>query len=147
MKRLLIASVLVVAGLATTTPAIAKDVVVQMKNAGPGGSMVFVPMMIQAEPGDTIRFLPTDPGHNAQTIDGMVPDGTPKAVGQIGKELDFKVSKPGVYGIECKPHFGLGMIALVKVGRGPSPNLAAAKVVKLPPLAAKRMTPMLAKVN
>jgi hypothetical protein len=33
----------------------------------------------------------------------------------------------------------MGMVALVQVGNGPSANLAAAKAVKLPPLATKRM--------
>jgi hypothetical protein len=35
------------------------------------------------------------------------------------------------------------MFALVKVGAGAAPNAATAAAVKLPPLAAKRMTPML----
>jgi hypothetical protein len=41
----------------------------------------------------------------------------------------------------------MGMVALVQVGKGPSANLAAAKAVKLAPLAAKRMTAMLAQAK
>jgi hypothetical protein len=36
------------------------------------------------------------------------------------------------------------MVALVKAGKGAAPNAAAAAAVKLPPLAQKRMAPMLA---
>jgi hypothetical protein len=42
------------------------------------------------------------------------------------------------------PHFAMGMVALVKAGKGPAPNAAAAAAVSLPPLAAKRMAPLLA---
>jgi hypothetical protein len=52
-----------------------------------------------------------------------------------------------VYGIKCLPHFSMGMVALVQVGNGPSANLAAAKAVKLSPLATKRMTAYLAQAK
>ena len=42
------------------------------------------------------------------------------------------------------PHYTMGMVALIKAGKGPAPNAAAAAAVTLPPLAAKRMAPMLA---
>jgi pseudoazurin len=128
-------------------PAFAKTIEVKMKTSGAAGMMVFEPAYVQASPGDTVRFLPTDPTHNAQTIDGMLPAGMPPVIGAMNKPVDLKVTKPGLYGIECKPHFGMGMVALIKVGTGPSENAAAAKAVKLPPLAAKRMIPMLIKAN
>jgi len=34
--------------------------------------------------------------------------------------------KEGVYGYECKPHYGLGMVGLIVVGDA-SPNLAKAR--------------------
>ena len=127
-----------------TSSVAAKDIKVQMKNRGAAGSMVFEPSLIQASPGDTVTFVPTNPSHNAQTIDGFLPDGVAPTKGAMNKPVTLRVSKPGLYGIECQPHFGLGMVALVKVGTGASPNLAKAKLVKLPPLAQKRMAPMLA---
>ncbi|URW76338.1 pseudoazurin [Sphingomonas donggukensis] len=133
------------AGLAITaaTPALAKDVVVQMKNQGAGGAMVFEPAFVKANVGDTVRFVPTDMSHNAETIPTMLPAGVAPSVGGMNKEFVLTVTKPGLYGIKCKPHFSMGMVALVQVGAGPSPNLAAARAVKLPPFAAKRMTPLL----
>lgn len=132
---------------AVAAPALAKDHVVQMKNSGKAGAMVFEPAFVQAAPGDRVKFVPTDPSHNAETIATMLPDGVAPSAGAMNKEFVLTVSKPGVYGIKCKPHYSMGMVALVQVGKGPSANLAAARAAKLPPLAAKRMTPLLAQAK
>lgn len=125
-------------------PLFAKTITVQMKNSGAAGAMVFEPGYVQAAVGDVVRFVPTSPSHNAQIIPGMVPDGVAPTAGQMSKPFDLKITKPGFYGIECEPHFSMGMIALIKAGQGAAPNAAKAKAVKLPPLAAKRMAPMFA---
>ena len=130
-----------------SAPAVAKDHVVHMKNSSAAGPMAFEPMFVKASPGDTIRFVPSDPSHNAETIPNMLPAGVSPSAGQMNKEFVLKVSKPGLYGIKCKPHYTMGMVALVQVGKGPSENLAAAQAVKLPPLAQKRMTGMLAQAK
>jgi pseudoazurin len=127
--------------------ACAKTVEVAMKDSGSAGLMVFEPAFVQAAVGDTIHFVPTDPGHNAQTIGGMLPHGVPMSAGEFGKPFDLKLTKAGLYGIECMPHFGLGMVALIKAGTGASPNAASARAAKLPPLAKKRMMPMLAQAR
>ena len=132
---------------AMAAPAAAKDHVVQMKNSGKAGAMVFEPAFIQAAPGDRVKFVPTDPSHNAETINNMLPAGVAPSTGAMNKEFVLTVAKPGVYGIKCKPHYSMGMIALVQVGKGPSPNLAAAKAVKLAPLAQKRMDALLAQAK
>lgn len=131
----------------TATPAMAKELVVKMKNQGAAGAMVFEPAFVKAMPGDTVRFVPSDPSHNAETIPTMLPAGVASSKGGMNKEFVLPVSAPGLYGIKCMPHYSMGMIALVQVGNGPSPNLAAARAVKLPPFAAKRMTPMLAQAK
>ena len=128
-------------------PAFAKDIMVNMLTKGPSGLYVFEPAFVKAAVGDKVHFKPTDPSHNAETIASMLPSGVAPMKGAIGKEMVLTVSKPGLYGVECLPHMSMGMVALVQVGNGPSPNLGAAKAVKLPPLAAKRMTPMLAKAS
>ena len=138
--------VLPVALLATlATPAMAKDITVQMKNQGADHQiMVFEPAFVSAAVGDRVHFVPTDMGHNAEPIDGMVPEGVTAPKGMVNKEYVLTVTKPGLYGIKCLPHFSMGMIALVKVGKGKAPNAADAAAAKLPPLAAKRMAPLLA---
>ena len=132
---------------AAAQPALAKDILVNMKTQGAGGLYVFEPAFVKADVGDKVHFKPTDPSHNAETIPGMLPGGVAASKGVIGKEFVLTVTKPGVYGVECLPHISMGMVALVQVGKGPSANLGSAKAVKLPPLAAKRMTPMLAKAS
>ena len=131
----------------TATPAMAKEVVVKMKNQGAAGAMVFEPAFVKAMPGDTVRFVPSDPSHNAETIPTMLPAGVAPRKGGMNKEFVLPVTTPGLYGIKCMPHYSMGMVALVQVGNGPSANLAAARAVKLPPFAAKRMTPMLAQAK
>ena len=128
-------------------PVLAKDIMVNMLTKGPGGLYVFQPAFVKAAVGDKIHFKPADPSHNAETIGGMLPAGVAPQKGAVGKEMVLTVSKPGVYGVECLPHMSMGMVGLVQAGNGPSVNLASAKGVKLPPLAAKRMTPLLAQAK
>jgi pseudoazurin len=126
-------------------PALAADIKVEMKNSGAAGMMVFEPAYVAAQVGDTVRFVPTDMGHNAEPIPGMLPDGVTLAPGLMNKEYVLKITKPGLYGIKCKPHLTMGMVALVKAGKGPAPNATAATAVKLPMMAGKRMAPLLAR--
>ncbi|WP_420143812.1 pseudoazurin [Sphingobium sp.] len=135
------------AALTLSLPAAAKDIVVHMKNQGADGAMVFEPGYVKAAPGDTIRFKPTDASHNAETMANMLPAGATPMKGGMNKEAVLTVSKPGLYGIKCMPHYSMGMVALVQVGAVTPADVATAKAVKLPPFAAKRMTAALAKVK
>jgi pseudoazurin len=134
--------------LATTVlPASAKDITVHMKNQGTEGAMVFEPSFVKAAVGDRILFKPTDPSHNAETLPKMAPEGTTPFKGLMSKDVVLTVTKPGLYGVKCMPHYSMGMVALVQVGKPTAEDIAAAKAVKLPPFAAKRMTTLLAKVK
>jgi len=136
-----------IAVFAAATPAVAKDITVQMKNMGKDGTMmVFEPAFVKAAVGDIIHFVPTDKSHNAETIEGMLPDGIAHSIGGMNQEMTLKIEKPGLYGVKCKPHFSMGMVALVQAGKAPA-NLATANAVKLPGLASKRMAPLLAQVK
>ena len=96
--------------------AFAETIEVQMLNRGEKGAMVFEPSFIQAQPGDVIHFVPTDAGHNAESIEGMMPEGAEAFVGDMGKEVSVTVTEEGLYGVQCKPHAGMGMVALIQVG-------------------------------
>jgi plastocyanin len=48
--------------------------------------MVFEPAFIQVTPGDHIRFLASDKGHNAGVNEGMLPDGAAGCKGKINEE-------------------------------------------------------------
>ncbi len=133
--------------MASAMPAAAKAITVHMKNKGADGAMVFEPSFVKAAPGDVIHFQPTDPSHNAETISTMLPAGATPMKGAMNKEAVLTVSKPGLYGIKCMPHYSMGMVALVQVGKPTAADVTAAKAVKLPPFAAKRMNAALAQVK
>ncbi len=108
---------------------------IQMLNKGEKGAMVFEPDLVKAAPGDTIRFVPTDKSHNAEAIKGMIPEGAEEFKGKMNKEVTVTLTKEGVYGVKCTPHYGMGMVALIQVG-DPT-NLDAAKAVSHPGKAKK----------
>jgi len=128
--------------------AAAGEHVVQMLNSGPGGAMVFSPAFVQARPGDTIRFVPTNPGHNAESIAGMIPAGATVQRGAMGREFVLRVTQPGVYGVKCAPHYSMGMVGLIQVGPAVS-NVEAVRtaVARTPPLARRRFTAMLGQIR
>lgn len=103
---------------------------VQMLNKGTSGVMVFEPAFVRAEPGDTIRFVPTDKSHNAESVKGMLPEGVDAFKGKINEEVVLTVEQEGVYGIKCTPHYGMGMVALISVGE--PVNAEEAQAVKHP---------------
>ena len=105
-----------VALLLLGSAAAAAEIEVKMLNKGSDGVMVFEPSLVKIEPGDTVKFISTDKGHNAETINGMLPEGAAPFVGKVNQDIAVSFDKPGVYGVKCLPHYGMGMVALVVVG-------------------------------
>lgn len=90
---------------------------VRMLNKGTDAErMVFEPAYIQAAPGDTIKFIAADKGHNAEVNKGMLPEGAEAFKGKINEEFEVVLSVEGVYGVVCKPHFAMGMVMTIAVG-------------------------------
>ncbi len=89
---------------------------VLMLNKGAKGAMVFEPDFVVAAPGDTVRFVPTDKGHNVETIKGMLPGGADAFKSKFNEEFTVTLGTEGVYGVKCAPHYAMGMVALIKVG-------------------------------
>ena len=57
-------------------PAISAEFEVKMLNKGSDNQpMVFEPAFLKINPGDVVHFVPTDKGHDVQSIPGMAPDG------------------------------------------------------------------------
>ncbi|MDJ0389004.1 pseudoazurin [Roseomonas sp. E05] len=112
-------------------PAAAAEVEVHALNRGGNGAMmVFEPALVRIQPGDTVRFVATDKGHNAESVPSMLPQGAEPFTGRMNETVTVTFDKPGVYGIRCKPHYGMGMVALVAVGT--PENEAAARAVTHP---------------
>jgi pseudoazurin len=92
--------------------------------------MVFYPRLLSVQPGDTVKFVAVDRGHNSSSIDGMLPDGADVWVGKINEEVEVTLEIPGFYGYKCTPHLTLGMVGLIVVeGEGKLDNLEAARSV------------------
>lgn len=124
-------------------PALAANFEVHMLNKGvDGAGMVFEPALTQVAAGDTVTFIPTDKGHNAETIKDILPEGAETFKGAMGKEVVVTFTVPGVYGVKCAPHLGMGMVAAIVVGE--PVNIDAAKAAKLPGKAKERFDAALA---
>lgn len=126
-------------------PAAAETIEIRMLNRGQHGSMVFEPDHIELKPGDTLQFRASDRSHNAASIDGMAPEGFAGFKGKIDQEIAVTFDKPGYYGIKCSPHFGMGMVMLVRVGAAPMPE--GFRDVEMPERARKRFDEILARAK
>ena len=124
----------------------AAEHVVEMRNKGDDGErMTFEPSFIKIAPGDTIKFVPTDKNHNAESVEEIWPDGVPQVKGKLSSEVVFTAEKDGLYLIKCLPHYGMGMIALVQVGK--PVNADKLKEYKAMGLADKRLKALMEKVE
>jgi pseudoazurin len=114
MRKLLLSTALI---LGSSGAAFAETIDVQMLNRNDAGDrMVFSPDLIRAEVGDVIRFIPTDKGHNAQSVKDALPEGQEPLKGRMSKEVEYTVTETGLTAVICLPHQSLGMAALVVVG-------------------------------
>jgi len=138
---------LIAASLATllsSAVANAETFEVLMLNRGEEGAMVFEPAFIAAAPGDTVTFISTDPGHNVETIEGMLPAGAEPMLSEMGEDFSVTLTAEGVYGIKCTPHYTMGMVALIQVGA--PVNLDEAAAVTLRGKAQSRFEPLFAQI-
>ena len=117
MKKIAMLAAAAAAVLVLSGSARAAEVEVKLLNKGTDGVlMVFEPAFVKIAPGDTVKFVSTDKGHNAETIKGMLPEGATPFVGKNDEDIAVKFEQEGVYGVKCLPHYGMGMVAMVVVG-------------------------------
>lgn len=130
------------------SPAAAREHQVLMLNKGSDGKlMVFEPAFIKIAPGDSVKFIATNKGHNAETVSGMTPAGGPTFKGKFNEEISVRFTKEGLYGYKCLPHTGMGMVGLIQVGKAANKPQAAAAANSLPGMGKKRMVELLAKAK
>ena len=92
---------------------------VQMLNADPENKrerQVYVPAVVRAMPGDTIKFISVDRGHNAQSNEDWSPEGGTEWKSAINDDFEVTIDVEGAYMYECQPHASAGMIGLILVG-------------------------------
>jgi pseudoazurin len=148
MSRTILKTLTLAAGMALLAlPTFAAEIEIKMMNKGTDGQpMVFEPAAVKAAPGDTIKFVVVDKGHDAASIPGLLPAGVADVKGKISQDLTVTVDQPGAYVFKCTPHFGMGMVALIVVGDAPA-NLDAIKAAKMPKKAKDRLDAEIAKLG
>lgn len=124
--------------------AFAENFDVMMLNKGTDGAMVFEPAFVQAAVGDTVTFISTDKGHNAEGIDGMLPEGVEEFKSKMGEDYVLTLTAEGLYGVKCTPHYQMGMVALIQAGAPVNQEALAAVVLK--GKAKTRFEPLLAQI-
>lgn len=93
--------------------ALAAEHVVEMKNSGADGAMVFEPGFVKAEPGDTVKFVLVDPAHNSVSVE--VPEGADGWQGAMNEGISVTLNEEGVYVYKCTPHAALNMAGVIQV--------------------------------
>ncbi len=114
-KKLFLGALALVAISLIATSAYAKDYTVQELNSGAGGTCVFEPDFLHIQPGDSVHFVATDPGHDSQSY--LVPKSVHSWKSDISKDITVKFTKQGVYLYECNPHHLFGMLGVIQVGK------------------------------
>lgn len=103
-----------IAVAAFSAPAVADTIDIQMLNKNDEGErMVFSQELIEAEVGDKIRFIPTDKGHNAQSVGDALPKDQEPFRGRINEQIVYEITEPGLTAVICLPHQTMGMVALI----------------------------------
>lgn len=122
----------------------AANVDVLMLNKGTEGAMVFEPAFVKVDVGDTVTFISTDKGHNAENIKDMLPEGVEAFKSKMGEDYVLTIGAEGLYGVKCTPHYTMGMVALIQAGA--PVNLEAAAAVTQKGKAKGRFEPLFAQV-
>ena len=120
-----------------SAPALAETFEVKMLDRNDTGPMGFEPDYLAIAPGDTVKFLATNRGHNAATIAGMIPGEGKKFIGKIDQEIEVTLTESGIWGVKCSPHYTMGMAMLIQVGDTAATEADLPK--DLPAEVAKRM--------
>lgn len=104
----------------------AAEHIVEMKNAGADGAMVFEPGFVKAEPGDTVKFVLVGQAHNSASVE--VPEGANGWQGTINQDITVTLDEEGVYVYKCTPHAALNMAGVIQVGDAVNYDSAQAAV-------------------
>ena len=92
----------------------AKNWQVEMLNFGKQGPMVFEPAYVHAQVGDTVTFVPTQPGHYSQS--DVVPTGQTAWQSKMNQPYTVELTQEGVMLYHCPPHLVMGMVGVIQVG-------------------------------
>ena len=117
-------SILLVTFLAAPSSYGAEFTVNAVTTGANGEMMVFSPGYLKVEVGDTVNFIPSDASHNAESF--VSPSPETAFVTALGEGTSVTFSQEGVYLYKCTPHFVLGMVGVIQVGKAVKKNEALA---------------------
>ena len=127
-----------------SSPVIASEITVEMLNKDANGNrMVYSQEVLEVAAGSTVKWVPTDKGHNVEII---ASPNDMKFKSKNGKEASVTFATPGICYYWCTPHKGMGMIGLVVVG-GDTSNKAQISKARAIGKSKKKLKALLAQVN
>lgn len=148
MKLAIAAALALGAVVVSPSAAGAREWQVKMLNKGSSGKlMVFEPAFLAIKPGDSVKFIAADKGHNAESVAGMLPAGAKPFKGKINEEIAVRFTNQGVYGYKCLPHVGMGMVGVIQVGGAANKAPAAAGAARVQGMGKKVLAELLAKAR
>ncbi len=104
-------------GLVSLSAVAAHTVDIKMLTQGSDKqALVFEPMYTKINVGDSVTFEPMQKaGHTSISV--FEPEGAQPWRAQPDTPITVKLTKEGVYLVECDAHKTMGMVAVVQVGR------------------------------
>jgi pseudoazurin len=81
-----------------------------------GRATSFSPNILFINPGDTVKWENMTI-HDSVSMEGLIPDGAEPWVFKIGQNGAVTLTVEGVYIYKCNPHYPLGMVAAIIVGK------------------------------
>lgn len=81
-----------------------------------GRATSFSPNIIFINPGDTVQWENMTI-HDSVSMEGLIPEGAEPWTFKIGQNGAVTLTEEGVYIYKCNPHYPLGMVAAIIVGK------------------------------
>jgi pseudoazurin len=81
-----------------------------------GQATSFSPNILFINPGDTVQWTNMTI-HDSVSMEGLIPDGAEPWKFKIGQNGAVTLTEEGVYIYKCNPHYPLGMVAAIIVGK------------------------------
>ena len=81
-----------------------------------GQATSFSPNILFINPGDTVQWANMTI-HDSVSMEGLIPEGAAHWTFKIGQNGAVTLTEEGVYIYKCNPHYPLGMVAAIIVGK------------------------------
>lgn len=81
-----------------------------------GQATSFSPNILFINPGDTVQWANMT-NHDSVSMEGLIPEGAEHWTFKISQNGAVTLTEEGVYIYKCNPHYPLGMVAAIIVGK------------------------------